>query len=99
RAARPTVGTSSTLFRAFVKEAAANEWSTRFFVDGTVVSGPDPMTFDSLGNLLTPANGEIAFPAYTPVTGAAPMSITMDMGGTKQDRKSTRLNSSHVNTT
>jgi flagellar hook protein FlgE len=79
-----SLGAAHTATVYFVKEAAANEWSTRFFVDGTEVSGPDPMTFDNLGNLLTPANGEIAFPPYTPVTGAAPMSITMDMGGTKQ---------------
>jgi flagellar hook protein FlgE len=42
------------------------------------------LSFDNMGNLLLPANGQITFPPYTPATGAAPMNLTMDFGGATQ---------------
>jgi flagellar hook protein FlgE len=79
-----SLGAAHTATVYFVKEAAAGEWSSRFYVDGTDVGGPQPMTFDNLGTLTTPANGLIPLPAYTPATGAADMSITVSMAGATQ---------------
>lgn len=79
-----SLGAAHTATVYFVKDAAPNEWNARFYVDGTEVGGPDPLVFDNQGTLTSPANGEITLPDYTPATGAAPMSITMDVAGTTQ---------------
>src|SRR5690606_1528891 len=79
-----SLGAAHTATVYFIKDANPNEWNTRFYVDGAEVGGPDPLVFDNQGTLTTPADGLIALPAYTPGTGAAPMSITMDVNGTTQ---------------
>jgi flagellar hook protein FlgE len=42
------------------------------------------VSFNNLGQLTLPANGQIAFPAYTPATGAAAMTLTVDLSGATQ---------------
>jgi len=45
---------------------------------------PYPLTFDNLGQLLLPANGQVPYPTYTPGTGAATMNLTLDFSGATQ---------------
>jgi flagellar hook protein FlgE len=45
---------------------------------------PHPLNFNNLGQLVLPATGITSFPSYTPATGAAPMTLTLDFGGATQ---------------
>jgi flagellar hook protein FlgE len=66
---------------------AASVFGSLQAVSPQVAAGaPQPfqLTFDSLGQLVLPAAGQISFPAYTPVTGAAPMNLTLDFSGATQ---------------
>jgi flagellar hook protein FlgE len=81
-----SLGAAHTASLYFVKGAAANDWSTYLYIDGTAVNAPPGAALDysNAGALVTPANGQVAFPSYTPATGAAPMSITFDFSQTTQ---------------
>ena len=79
-----SLGAAHTASLYFVKGAVANTWDTRLYVDGTAVGGPQALAYTTAGALATPATGQIAFPAYTPATGAAPINMTFDFGATTQ---------------
>jgi flagellar hook protein FlgE len=79
-----SLGAAHTATVYFSKEAAPGEWSTRFYIDGTAVGGPQTMAFDNMGTLTTPSPAQMAFPAHTPATGAADMSITINVAGATQ---------------
>jgi flagellar hook protein FlgE len=79
-----SLGAAHTASMYFVKTATPNAWQTRLYVDGTAVGGPQALTHDNTGAIVTPATGQIAFPAYTPATGAAPINMTFDVGSTSQ---------------
>ena len=82
-----SLGAAHTATLYFVKSAAANNWTAHLFVDGNEVApttSPLNLVYDSSGNLTSPAAGLAPFTAYTPATGAAPMSMTFDFSGTKQ---------------
>jgi flagellar hook protein FlgE len=42
------------------------------------------LEYSNVGTLVTPATGEITFPPYTPTTGAAPLTLTYDVGSSTQ---------------
>jgi flagellar hook protein FlgE len=79
-----SLGAAHTQTMYFVKTATNNQWQTRMFVDGTAVGGPQAMNFNSSGQLTTPATGLITFPAYTPATGASPITVTTDFSDATQ---------------
>jgi flagellar hook protein FlgE len=79
-----SLGAAHTATVYFVKDPAVGEWSSRFYIDGTDVGGPQPMAFDNMGALTTPANGQFALPPYTPATGAADIAITVSIAGATQ---------------
>ena len=79
-----SLGAAHTATMYFVKSATPGDWNTNLYIDGTAVGGPQNLSFDNLGLMTTPANGQVAFPAYTPATGAANMSITFDFSGGTQ---------------
>ncbi|WP_266160371.1 flagellar hook protein FlgE [Dyella silvatica] len=68
----------------FVKDAAANSWTARLYVDGVDTGATQQMTFTSSGALATPAGGMLAFPAITPSPGADPMKLSLDMSKATQ---------------
>ncbi len=43
-----------------------------------------PMSFNSLGQMILPANGILSFPGYTPLTGAAALDLTLNLRGATQ---------------
>ncbi|MGB1580824.1 MAG: flagellar hook protein FlgE, partial [Nevskiales bacterium] len=63
----------------FVKTANPNEWETHAFIDGTAVGGANTLQYSDSGSLTSPANGQIALPAFTPGTGAADLNITLNL--------------------
>jgi flagellar hook protein FlgE len=79
-----SLGAAHTASMYFIKGAAANSWETRLYVDGAAVGGANALTYNDTGDLITPASGNITFPAYTPATGAAPINMTFDFGDTSQ---------------
>ncbi|MCW5574110.1 MAG: flagellar hook protein FlgE [Steroidobacteraceae bacterium] len=79
-----SLGAAHTASYYFTRSANANEWSARLYVDGTAVGGPQPLEFSDTGALVTPAGGELSFPAYPPATGAAPISLTVDVSRATQ---------------
>jgi flagellar hook protein FlgE len=79
-----SLGAAHTGTVYFLKEAADGEWSTRFFIDGNDVGTAPTLTFNNMGTLVSPMPAELNFPAYTPATGAADMSISLNVGGTTQ---------------
>jgi flagellar hook protein FlgE len=79
-----SLGAAHTGTMYFVKQATPGDWSARLFIDGTAVGGAQSLSFDNVGQMVTPALGQIAFPAYTPATGAAAMNVTFDFNGATQ---------------
>ncbi|HEV2286311.1 MAG TPA: flagellar hook protein FlgE [Steroidobacteraceae bacterium] len=78
-----SLGAAHTASLYFIN-TAPNAWEAQLTVDGTTVGAPQPLTYSQTGQLLTPANGQVAFPAYTPATGAAAMNMTFNFSNTTQ---------------
>jgi flagellar hook protein FlgE len=74
-----SLGATHTATAYFVKTATPNQWEARYYIDGTAVGGANQMTYSNLGVLTVPVGGTIALPAYTPATGAAPITLTTDV--------------------
>ena len=67
-----SLGAAHTASLYFTKgDTAPNNWTAQLYVDGNAVGTPQAADLTrSGGALTTPANGTVAFPAYTPATGA-----------------------------
>jgi flagellar hook protein FlgE len=87
-----SLGAAHTATMYFTKGAAAGAWDSRLYIDGTAVGGAQPMAYSNTGLLVTPATGQITFPAYTPATGAADMNVTFDFSGGTQYGSSFSVN-------
>jgi flagellar hook protein FlgE len=79
-----SLGAAHTATMYFVKTANPNEWTTQLYVDGNAVGTAQTLEYDNTGALINPANGQIAFPAYTPATGAADMNMNFNFADTTQ---------------
>lgn len=88
-----SLGAAHTATVYLNKTAAANEWQQRLFVDGNAVGAPQTLTYSGAGLLTAPAGGQIAFPPYTPATGAEPMTLSYDFGETTQYGQNFTVNS------
>ena len=78
-----SLGAAHTASLYFIN-TAPNAWSVQLTVDGTAVGAPQALDYSQTGALTTPANGKVAFPAYTPATGAQAMNMTFDFSNTTQ---------------
>lgn len=80
-----SLGSSHSQSMYFVKTANPNEWQMYTYIDGTAVGGAQTLQYSNTGALTSPAApGTVTLPAYTPTTGAAPMTITLDLGKSTQ---------------
>lgn len=68
----------------YVKTANPNEWQLHNYIDGTAVGGAQTLQYDAQGALTAPATGFITLPPYTPTSGAAPMSLELDLRSSTQ---------------
>jgi flagellar hook protein FlgE len=71
----------------YFSETSANNWNANLTVDGQTVGGATPITFSASGALTAPAGpplGVINFGAYTPTTGANPMTMNFNLAKTTQ---------------
>jgi flagellar hook protein FlgE len=74
-----SLGATHTATAYFVKTATPNQWDARFYIDGTAVGGANTMTYSNAGSLTAPATGAFTLPAYTPTTGAAPITLSANV--------------------
>jgi flagellar hook protein FlgE len=88
-----SLGAAHTATLYFVKTAAPNEWNTRLYIDGTAVGGAEVLQYSDTGALVSPAGGDIVFPAYVPTTGAAAMNLAFDFAQTTQYGQNFAVNS------
>src|SRR3954466_10827196 len=70
-----SLGATHTGTLYFEKTAVANQWNTRLYIDGTAVGAAQQLQYSNTGLLQTPVGGQLPFPAFTPTTGAAPMTV------------------------
>ena len=68
----------------YVKTATANEWQLHNYIDGTAVGAAQTLQYDAQGALTSPASGFLTLPAYTPTSGAAAMTLSLDLRGSTQ---------------
>ena len=64
-------------------KTATNSWNAKLYVDGNS-AGTQPVTFDTNGNLLTPAGGNLAFTPLNLGNGSAPLALTVNVANTTQ---------------
>jgi flagellar hook protein FlgE len=79
-----SLGAAHTATVYFVKDAAPNTWNTQVQIDGAAVTGGSQIVFNNDGSLLTPASGDMPLGAFTPTTGAANISLTLNFSETTQ---------------
>jgi flagellar hook protein FlgE len=84
-----SLGAAHTGTMYFSKAVAANQWEARLYIDGAPVDGGVPGAFTTLqysnvGALTAPPGGLVAFPTHVPTTGAANMTITVDLSRSTQ---------------
>ncbi len=79
-----SLGAAHTATVYFIKDAAPNVWNTQVQIDGNPVGGTTPITFADDGSLQTPAGGLIPLPPYTPGTGAADITMSLNFGDATQ---------------
>ena len=79
-----SLGAAHTATVYFTKTATANQWEQRLSIDGNSVGAAQLLQYSSTGQLVTPANGQLGFPPYTPATGAAPMVVAYDLAKSTQ---------------
>ena len=82
-----SLGATHTGTMYFTKTAVANQWTARMFIDGQPVGvdgTPTTLQYSNTGLLTAPAGGQLSFPAFTPTTGAANMTVTVDLAQSTQ---------------
>src|ERR1041384_383951 len=77
-----SLGATHTGTMYFTKTANPNEWNARLYIDGTAVGGAQTLQYSNTGLLTSPVGGQLPFPAHTTTTGAAPMTVNVDLSRT-----------------
>jgi flagellar hook protein FlgE len=88
-----SLGATHTGTMYFNKTATANQWEARLYIDGTAVGGAQTLQYSNTGLLTSPVGGLLPFPAFTPTTGAAPMTVTVDLASSTQFGSNFSVNS------
>lgn len=79
-----SLGAAHTATVYFIKDAVPNTWNTQVQIDGTPVTGATPITFNNDGSFATPAGGLMPLGSYTPSTGAADITMSMNFADATQ---------------
>jgi len=88
-----SLGATHTGTMYFEKTANPNEWNARMYIDGTAVGPTQTLQYSNSGILTAPAGGLLPCNAYTPTTGAAPMTVTVDVRQSTQYGSNFSVNS------
>jgi flagellar hook protein FlgE len=87
------LGAAHTETVYFIKDAAVNTWNTQVEIDGMPVAGAGQIVFGQDGSLQTPLGGLMPLANYTPPTGAADITMSLNFGSTTQFGSSFGVNS------
>ncbi|MEM8816855.1 MAG: flagellar hook protein FlgE [Pseudomonadota bacterium] len=79
-----SLGAAHTATVYFIKDAAPNVWNTEVQIDGTDITGSAAITFGPDGSLQAPVGGLMPLGAYTPTTGAADITLSLDFADATQ---------------
>jgi len=79
-----SLGSAHTTSVYFIKTDTANEWNTHIFVDGVDTGPAQSINFDSVGRLITPADGLITAPPLALANGADDLNFGLDLQLTTQ---------------
>jgi len=79
-----SLGAAHTATTYYSQTATSGVWDDRLYIDGNAVGPAQQLTFSNTGLLTSPTTGNLTFPAYTPSTGAAPMTLTLNYGKATQ---------------
>lgn len=79
-----SLGVAHVATMYFVKTANDNEWQMYTSIDGNPVGGAETLQYSSTGALIAPASGSITLPPHTPGTGAADITLTLEIGESTQ---------------
>jgi flagellar hook protein FlgE len=79
-----SLGATHTGTLYFVKTAVANQWTAQLAIDGALVGAAQTLQYSNTGLLTAPAGGQLAFPPFVPTTGAANMTVTVDLAQSTQ---------------
>ncbi len=88
-----SLGAAHTATVYFIKDAAPNTWNTQIEIDGSTVTGAAPVVFNPDGSLLSPAGGLMPLGAFTPSTGADPITLSLDFASATQFGENFGVNS------
>jgi len=88
-----SLGAAHTATVYFIKDAAPNTWNTQIEIDGSTVTGAAPVIFNPDGSLLSPAGGLMPLGAFTPSTGADPITLSLDFASATQFGENFGVNS------
>jgi flagellar hook protein FlgE len=89
-----SLGATHTGTMYFVKTALPNQWETRLHIDGVPVGGAQTLQYSNTGLLTSPVGGQVPFlPPFTPTTGAADMTVTVDLAQSTQFGSNFSVNS------
>jgi flagellar hook protein FlgE len=88
-----SLGATHTGTLYFTKTGVANQWTAQLTIDGATVGGAQTLQYSNTGLLTAPVGGQLAFPAYTPTTGAADMQVTVDLSRSTQYGSNFAVNS------
>src|SRR6187549_2847323 len=82
-----SLGATHTGTLYFSRTATTSQWTSRLYIDGQPAGPggtPTTLQYSNTGLLTAPAGGLLAFPPFTPTTGAANMNITVDLSKSTQ---------------
>jgi flagellar hook protein FlgE len=79
-----SLGAAHTATVYFIKDAVPNTWNTAVEIDGTPVTGATPVVFNNDGSLQAPVGGQMPLGSYTPTTGAADITMSMNFSDATQ---------------
>lgn len=79
-----SLGAAHTATVYFIKDAVPNTWNTEIEIDGSPITGATPVVFNPDGTLSSPAGGLMPLGAFTPGTGASPITMSLDFGTATQ---------------
>lgn len=68
----------------YAKTANPNEWEAHTYIDGEAVGGAQTLQYSESGELTSPAGGGITLPSWTPDTGAAAITLDLDLAKSTQ---------------
>ncbi len=88
-----SLGAAHTATVYFIKDAVPNTWNTQVEIDGTSIAGAAQVVFNPDGSLQLPAGGLMPLGAYTPPTGAADITLSLDFADATQFGENFGVNS------